>query len=199
MLPENKVAFKEWASIVDVLGSGDQVLVLRKGGIHEKGKKFDVAYEEFFLFPTFEHQNPKDLKPEAEKILARVQANKPEPSVLPVNFYCRVEDSFWISDKQALPTLEPFHIWSRECIDARFEWGTEKGIFGILVNVFALPQTAVFSNLKQYGGCRSWVDLERAVSTSELRPVLPPAVFEEKKNKVRAALKTAKTDAASHA
>ena len=181
MLASNRVAFKEWAAIVEALGRGEQVLIFRKGGIHEKGRRFDVANEEFFLFPTFEHQNPKDLKPEGQIFLKRALESKPGPAALPVQYYCVVEDSFWVSDPQALDRLDPLHIWSPECIRARFEWGDQKGLFGIIVRTYTLPRQLNLENLKRYGGCRSWVELERPIETALLRPVLEDKVFRERK------------------
>ena len=199
MLKENRVAFKEWASIVDVLGRGEQILILRKGGIHEKGKKFDVAHEEFFLFPTFEHQNPKDLKPSGQDLLKKVLANQPEPSVLPIQYYCVVGESFWVNDGFRLRSLDPFHVWSEECIQARFDWGEEKGLFGILVRTYAFPEKLILENLKRYGGCRSWVELEKSVETASLKPVLSEAAFQEKKRAIEQILRsyTAKISASS--
>ncbi len=188
MLASNQIAFKEWASLVEVLGRGEQVLILRKGGIHEKGKKFNVAHQEFFLFPTFEHQNPKDLKPESEGLLKRVLAEKPDPDILPIRYYCAVEDSFWIEDEKTLDKLAPFHFWSKDCIRSRFEWGEKKGLFGILVRTLALPETVIFENLKRYGGCRSWVELEKPLATAALKPVLSERIFEEKKKAIDRAL-----------
>lgn len=184
MFAVNPVAFKEWASIVDLLGQGEQILILRKGGIHEKGKKFDIAHEEFFLFPTFEHQNFKDLKPVAQMILGRVLQQKPDPNILPINYYCVVQDSFWISDEKGLEELDPFHFWSRECIKERFEWGDEKGLFGIIVRAYSFPKIVILENLKRYGGCRSWVELEKPLQTTTLKPTLPDPVFEEQKGRI---------------
>lgn len=184
MLETNRTAFKEWASIVDLLGRGEQVLILRKGGIHEKGKKFGVAHSEFFLFPTFEHQNPEDLKPEGREVLKKVLEEKPAPNILPVRYYCVVEDSFWISDEKALKRLDPFHFWSWECIKARYEWGKEEGLFGIIVRVHSLPEPLLLENLSRYGGCRSWVELGTPLQTAPLKPVLSKEVFEARKEGV---------------
>ncbi len=184
----SRIAFKEWASIVDILGTGDQILILRKGGIHERGKKFDVAHEKFFLFPTFEHQNPKDLKPEAEGILRKVLESKPDSTVIPLRIYCAVQNSFWISDEKMLQKLSPFHKWSESCIQDRFHWGDQKGLFGIAVRTYALAETLNLPNQKRYGGCRSWVELEEPVSTASLSPVLTEQVFEKKMDEINQAL-----------
>ena len=60
MLPNRcQVALKEWAVTVNALAEGAQILLLRKGGIHEEGKDFRVIHPEFLLYPTYEHQREK--------------------------------------------------------------------------------------------------------------------------------------------
>lgn len=189
MLETNRIAFKERASVVEALGCGEQILILRKGGIHEKGKKFDVAHEEFFLFPTFEHQNPKDLKPKKEAALKSVLENKPSPKALPIRYYAVVQESFWIWEEQMLKQLDPFHAWSWDCVKARFDWGGQRGLFGIIVRIFSLPETLILENLKRYGGCRSWVELEPSIKTAGLKPVLPDNVFQEKEGEITRVLR----------
>src|SRR4029453_15133172 len=50
------VAFKEWAVTVRALAEGEQLLTLRKGGIREENKHFEIEHDHFFLYPTFDHQ-----------------------------------------------------------------------------------------------------------------------------------------------
>ena len=50
------VAFKEWAITVRALAEGEQLLTLRKGGIREENKHFEIEHDRFFLYPTFDHQ-----------------------------------------------------------------------------------------------------------------------------------------------
>src|ERR671931_558092 len=50
------IAFKEWAVTVRALAEGEQLVTLRKGGIREENKHFELEHERFFLYPTFEHQ-----------------------------------------------------------------------------------------------------------------------------------------------
>src|SRR4051794_13139646 len=50
------IAFKEWAVTVRALAEGEQLLTLRKGGIRESNKHFELEHERFFLYPTFDHQ-----------------------------------------------------------------------------------------------------------------------------------------------
>ena len=48
------VAFKEWAITVRALAEGEQLLTLRKGGIREENKHFEIEHDRFFLYPTFD-------------------------------------------------------------------------------------------------------------------------------------------------
>ena len=54
--PAMPIAFKEWAVTVRALAEGEQLVTLRKGGIREENKHFELEHERFFLYPTFDHQ-----------------------------------------------------------------------------------------------------------------------------------------------
>ncbi len=57
MLPKNSnIGLKEWAVTSDVLGRGDQILMLRKGGIREDGRHFKIEHETFLLYPGLYHE-----------------------------------------------------------------------------------------------------------------------------------------------
>src|SRR5918996_4422787 len=53
---EMPIAFKEWAVTARALSEGEQLLTLRKGGIREENKHFELEHEQFFLYPTFDHE-----------------------------------------------------------------------------------------------------------------------------------------------
>ena len=56
---------KEWATVVKALEQGKQTVILRKGGILETASGFKIESKKFFLFPTWEHQEIKHVKPES--------------------------------------------------------------------------------------------------------------------------------------
>ena len=61
-----RMAFKEWGVVVDALGSGEQIVVLRKGGIAEGREGFQVEHEKFWLFPTRFHQQAEGVVESAQ-------------------------------------------------------------------------------------------------------------------------------------
>ena len=62
-----RTGFKEWALVCEALGRGEQTILLRKGGIAEGREGFGFRHDEFFLFPTFFHEQLVKVRtPEAE-------------------------------------------------------------------------------------------------------------------------------------
>ena len=60
------VALKEWDVVCEALGSGRQIIVIRKGGIAEGKDGLRFEHEEFALLPTFFHQQSERVVPEAD-------------------------------------------------------------------------------------------------------------------------------------
>ena len=60
-----KYAFKEWADICRALALGRQAIILRKGGIAERGGSFQAEHTRFWLYPTYVHQQRSGIRPEA--------------------------------------------------------------------------------------------------------------------------------------
>ena len=56
------IAFKEWESVCEALGSGQQAILLRKGGIHEGRAGFSFKHERFFLFPSRFHAQAEQVR-----------------------------------------------------------------------------------------------------------------------------------------
>jgi len=80
------------------------------------------------------------------------------------------------------------HIWRDDVIAERFDWGRDQGIYAMAVRVrqFAAPMDLPM--LEEYGGCKSWIELEPAMDFISTKPVLEVAVFEQKLAEFREAL-----------
>lgn len=60
------IALKEWAVAVNALEEGTQILIMRKGGIIEETRDFQVKTDSFYFYPTYEHQKKELLKSQFE-------------------------------------------------------------------------------------------------------------------------------------
>src|SRR5438128_2347578 len=130
-------AFKEWAVVCRALGEGRQILILRKGGIAEGPRGFEVTDRQFFLFPTYLHQAPTSVVPEWRDALAG--SVDPSPGRVSISHYAIVSSWLRITSIEKLRALEGLHIWSDELVSERFHRWSEDGVIALLVRVYALP------------------------------------------------------------
>ncbi len=181
MQKENNIAFKEWASIVHALAQGKQILILRKGGIREENGEFQVEHNEFFLFPTYEHQNKEDLKPIAYDDLDQAIQTKPNSGKTPIRYYVQTVGIIHLTEENDLARLEPYHVWSEKAIKQRFHFGRQKGLFVLAVRVLELPSPYfIIANDPDYAGCKSWVELKQKFSTQGARAAVSEIDFKKR-------------------
>ena len=87
-----QVALKEWAVVVSAMDRGEQVLLLRKGGISEDGKDFRVVHPEFLLYPTFEHQKEELLKESYHDELRHVLSEAENGETITFSHWAKLEE-----------------------------------------------------------------------------------------------------------
>jgi hypothetical protein len=183
-----RFAFKEWAIVVEALGSGEQIVILRKGGVCEGRRGFQVEHAEFLLYPTLFHQEKESIVPAWGPRLEQIQAGTAEPSRVALEYFAHVVSWRRLDSLARAQRLSGQHIWRDEVIEQRFDWSKEKCIFALAVRVFRLPQSVEVPALSDTAGCKSWIDLEQEISTDGATPILSKEAFNEKLNQFHAAL-----------
>ncbi len=183
-----RIAFKEWAVIADALGTGRQVIILRKGGISEGAGGFRMDHPEFLLFPTLFHQQRESVIPEAQARFDLIEKNFPPSAVLRLEYFCRVAAWRQLASLEAAQRLQSQHVWKPEVIAERFDWGRSKSIFALAVRACRLPSPVEIPMLPTYGGCKSWIELTDEVPCADALPVLDDAQFARKLAEFEAAL-----------
>lgn len=184
MQPSINIAFKEWAVVVDALGRGRQVVILRKGGIAEDRGTFRVDHEQFWLFPTLFHQQMESVLPEARQAFEQVKSRFQPDNHVRIEFLAKAEKVIECEDWPKLKSLGGQHIWKESVVEDRFRWGKSNGLHVIVARVCRLPQPVIVPLLPAYGGCKSWVEMEKSIATGGSKPVLSDKEFEEKANQV---------------
>ena len=135
----------------DALGRGEQSVILRKGGIAEGREGFSFRYREFFLFPTFFHEQVAKVR--------IASANLPGAGdTIAIRWYAKVERTLRIGSLRMAEALAPLHILTPEVVRERFGYKNE-GLNIAFVRVFELSPAWILQNEKRFGGCRSWVHL----------------------------------------
>ncbi|SVB06991.1 uncharacterized protein METZ01_LOCUS159845, partial [marine metagenome] len=67
-----QIAFKEWAVVVEAIGSGRQIVILRKGGIAEGVGGFKAEHDRFWLFPPRFPQQAKGVIDSEAALFTRI-------------------------------------------------------------------------------------------------------------------------------
>jgi hypothetical protein len=164
------VGFKEWSLVCDALGHGEQSIILRKGGIAEGHEGFSFRHREFFLFPTFFHEQVAKVR--------IASANLPKTGdTIAVRWYAKVERVLRIDSLRIAEALAPLHILMPEVVRERFGYKDE-GLHVALLRVFEISPSWILQNEKRFAGCRSWVDLP-SPPEMKLKPVIDDATHEE--------------------
>src|SRR5206468_11745429 len=117
------IALKEWAVTVRALAEGEQLLTLRKGGIREENRHFEIEHDRFFLYPTFDHQAGGLVReshhPELERALEEGvwtdgepapnllhgDSEIPQPDRVRIRAWAEVAASYLITDPRCVDAL----------------------------------------------------------------------------------------------
>ena len=167
------VGFKEWALVCDALGRGEQTILLRKGGIAEGREGFGFRHSEFFLFPTFFHEQVLKIRHPGAEIPPK------HDSQIEIRYFAKLEAEKEITSWKMAEALEPFHILAESVVRERFEY-KQAGLHVGLVRVFRLEPSWTFPDKPAYGGCRSWVNLPNCPANTQFVPVLDDDQYKER-------------------
>jgi hypothetical protein len=179
------VALKEWDVICEALGSGRQVIVIRKGGIAEGKDGLRFEHEEFALLPTFFHQQSERVVPEAD-FAARQAGAEGERESVEIRHAATLVWNKVVTDRAVLSKLQSFHILAPSEVESRFGQKPGPGVQVALLRVYRLEPPQRVAWQKSFGGCRSWAEIdERLLEACSRVSVLSDERFAELERELR--------------
>ena len=153
-------AFKEWEGIVEALGQGAQILILRKGGIAEGRAGFKPKHPRFWLFPTGFHQQWEKTKPELRRFFTPAASQTRD---IALHYFVEVTDAVYLSSWEQVARLDEMHFWGEEILRERFEYqdrpGMEAGLHLLILRVSRVNLPHKLAPSPEYDGCKSWIDV----------------------------------------
>jgi len=150
-------ALKEWAFVCERLLTGEQAVMLRKGGIDEKG--FWVEADEFLLYPTYFHQMVEKVRPEFADACAAVLASPPPDGVLRMTGVARVVEHIEVRRPEGMAALQDLHPYDDEQVAMRLEFRPRKPLVILVVEVRSALHAVEIPMQESFGGCVSWVEV----------------------------------------
>jgi hypothetical protein len=149
----NHTSLKEWSTVIDALARGEQVILIRKGGIADP--PFGVEADRFYLYPTYFHQGESD--PRAD---------------VTITHWAEVVRTWSVREAAALDRLAAHVALPRETLDARYRFRPDQALHVIGLRTYALAEPATVRFRAAYAGCRSWISVEEEIETGGSTPVL---------------------------
>ena len=172
------IALKEWSATIDALASGDQLFLLRKGGIRETNRHFELAGRRFLLYPTHFHEAHTLLKPEFQQLIGP-QIDGDQDTVA-FKVWAEVVDVLSIDRAEHLDMLFDSHVWTEEFVAKRIAWKPRHAASLILLRTYVLPKPVSVPIEPHHKGCKSWVDIEPAVDVRGSVPVFKEPDWNER-------------------
>lgn len=183
-----RIAFKEWAVIVEALGRGEQSILLRKGGIAEGRHGFRIENPQFLLFPTHFHQHRDQVTAKGQALFDAHPPVDVTQDTVGVKYVASVSGWRKLDSLAQAEGLADLHVWRPEVIAERFAWGREEAIYAIALRVARLAAPRRISILPEYSGCRSWIELKSDVDSSGAIPVLEETTHLERMYRIQETL-----------
>lgn len=183
-----RIALKEWATVLQAMDRGQQLVMIRKGGLIEPGSGFEVLNNEFVFYPTFEHQAVNYLRDEYRGYFDEASTIRAPKESVRFDWFGRVVSKYTINDPALIKQLSEFHIFNEDFVTQRLKWQPETPLLMVLVRVYRLksPQTLPVS--ADYSGCKSWVELNESVPLEGVEPVLSDEIFQQRLKQLNAIL-----------
>jgi hypothetical protein len=176
------IGFKEWSVVCEALGRGRQSILVRKGGIAEGREGFSFKHSEFFLFPTWFHEQPDKVR------TTDIAMPEEKAGVVEIRYWVKVESVSIITSWAVAELLKPLHVLRSEVVRARFDYEEAPGIHVAFVRAYRVTPAWSLPVEKRFGGCRSWLELPAPPQAIEFEPSLTDAEHEKRREEFIAAL-----------
>ncbi len=181
-----KMALKEWDVIVSALASGQQSILLKKGGLRESKPRFEVKYDEFFMYPTYYHQSRQFLKPSATDL--NHESEQDIDGVVTLSVFVEVSSIFEIHTQEEIMSIEPFHIFNNSLLTKKFNWRPSQPLTLLIIRAYVLQQPQALMVMDEYIGCKSWVEFIEEYPVGVAKPAINERRFIQLKSRITQAL-----------
>ncbi len=182
----SSVALKEWAVVVEALGTGQQLILVRKGGIRDPKGAFSLQHREFLLYPTQEHQKESQVRPEFRQHFCQGSPLTSDPAGIDFKVYGGIAFCGQIRDPEQLGGLERYHIWTPEFFKERMQYRPQAPTWVAVLRAYRLPKPIRHPAKPEYAGCKSWVPLTEAIPVEGAEPVVDNRRFRQSLEEITA-------------
>lgn len=177
------IALKEWSATIDALASGDQLFLLRKGGIRESNRHFEMAHRRFLLYPTHFHEADRLLKPAFQHLVD--YAASVAGDAVTFTAWAEVADVLSVNDDEQMEALSDLHVWTNEFVNKRIAWKPRHAADLIVLRTYRLIDPIQIPVAPHHKGCKSWVDIDPPIDVTRSFPAISDDKWEDRLREIR--------------
>ena len=144
--------------IVHALLQGEQILDVRKGGLHEPGRHFGLEATRVWLYPTVEHQQADLLKPAYRRWLESDVSGVGSP--IRIEGWADIVGVAELTEPDDLAKLDGKFVWTLDYAATRLKWKRRDPLHVLALRAYRLAEPVIVPWRDEYGGCTSWVTLD---------------------------------------
>ncbi len=150
-------SLREWAATCEAIARGEQIVLIRKGGIAEGPDGFAVEALRFALLPTLFHQH----------------GGEPPAGDITVSVVCQLVKATEVPGTANLTPLTPFHRYDPTQLATRMAYKPDRPLTLLAIQPMRLAQPRTFSTNVVRPICRSWQSLPIDGAGLETTPISP--------------------------
>jgi hypothetical protein len=165
----NAPALKEWDVVVRALLAGEQILDVRKGGLHERDRHFGLRSTRCWLYPTFEHQRADLIKP----AYRRWVDEGTDSGEVCIAGWVDIVGVARLADPDHVTALGSKLVWTDDYLATRLRWKRRDPLWVLVMRAHRLDQPRTIPVRAEYGGCSSWLDLADLPGDPSVLPAEP--------------------------
>lgn len=159
------VALKEWAVTGEALARGRQIILLRKGGLLDEDGSFSLEHGQFWLLPTWLHQEKSLVKAEHQDLFAFARPIEKETVRNPlIRHFASVQAVWQLGERDEAALRAAPHIYAPSYLDLRFSYQPDKPLLCAALRVWELDWPLRYAMRPGDMGCRSWISMENPLA-----------------------------------
>ena len=131
---------------------------------------FEVKHNDFFLYPTFEHQSKEYLQSDYLNEFDTMLKNKPVSDWNTIRTYAKAVEVRETNNERLLQQLRKFHIWNDHYVNLRLNYNPKRPMSVILLRVYKMSKPLEIEDRPEFAGCKSWIPIPLSNSACEPSP-----------------------------
>jgi len=140
--------------------------------------------------PTYEHQDAGLVQPSYARELTALQSAAFDPRTVAIDAYATVDSVQTAEDEDRLDALAKEYIWNRQYVRMRLDFHPYDPLYLLILRVYRLSEPVSLPMRPEYAGCKSWITLDRSISTAGAVPCVADGEFAERRRAIHAILET---------